>query len=374
MINYYELLNIEQDATEAEIKKAVRQQRAKYRRRVDSSPDIDTRSVAEKKIDQIGEAEKVLLDPDQRQSYDQRLESAPSETTSDMPNNSGGQDWISAAWSYYRNGDSRKAYSAAKEATEVDRNNPLAWRVRALMADEMENPDDAEFSIDQALRLAPDDPNVHALAASISSDHEDYKNAENEYRVAIRLDPSDYISAVQLGWMIAIQGREQEAVDWLRELHQEHPDVETINDGFVSLSLVAMETKCSKSLGKFPTDNVPTNEKQVEIAQKFIEELSSVSPINESVHEKLQSYKEVIEYAGRRNFEKSKIGTGIGMIVFWFVVILILGWLFDGFMNFLVDIVATAIFAFVVYTTVMPYGWEVYKETVGEYASKTGAQ
>ena len=94
MIDYYQLLNISPDATEAEIKKAIRQQRAKYRRRVDSSPDIDTRSMAEKKVEQIGEAEKMLTDPEKRNAYNQQLESEPEDTAADQPTRNGNKDWL----------------------------------------------------------------------------------------------------------------------------------------------------------------------------------------------------------------------------------------------------------------------------------------
>ena len=68
MINYYELLNINKNATEEEIKKAYRTMAKKYH------PDINKSTEASKIIISINEAKETLLNEEKRKEYDRLLE------------------------------------------------------------------------------------------------------------------------------------------------------------------------------------------------------------------------------------------------------------------------------------------------------------
>ncbi len=374
MIDYYQLLNISPDATEAEIKKAIRQQRAKFRRRVDSSPDIDTRSMAEKKVEQIGEAEKILTDPEKREAYDQQLESAPPDTSADQSTGNGGRDWLAVSREYYRNGDTRKAYSAAKEATDVQSGNVNAWAFRALLASDLDNYDDAEFAIDQGIVTDPENAHLHHIAAVIAYDQEHYGIAIDECQEAFRLDPTDYSDAIQIGWIMGADDRSHEGLEYLKSLHESHPDNIEITTNYVKFALICLESNLSISEGKFPTDAVPTNETQVNIGEAAMSEIESLEVNDDEVNKKRQAYKELLEYAGNRHFEKARIGEAIACIFTWLIIILIINWIFHGFIKFLGIVFVTGIYALIFDIRVFPYGYEMNKEKVGESASATGAQ
>lgn len=63
--NYYDILGVSKNATDAEIKSAFRKLAKKYH------PDINKEPGAEQKFKEIGEAYSVLSDPDKRRQYDQ---------------------------------------------------------------------------------------------------------------------------------------------------------------------------------------------------------------------------------------------------------------------------------------------------------------
>jgi curved DNA-binding protein len=63
--DYYQLLNLDRDATQAKIKSAYRKLARKYH------PDVSKEPEAEEKFKAIGEAYEVLKNPDKRAAYDQ---------------------------------------------------------------------------------------------------------------------------------------------------------------------------------------------------------------------------------------------------------------------------------------------------------------
>ena len=76
VVNYYELLEIPQNADKAAIEQAIKKTRRVWNNRA-NNPDVAIRAEAEMHVKEIAEAEKILLDASKRQEYDVQLSQAP---------------------------------------------------------------------------------------------------------------------------------------------------------------------------------------------------------------------------------------------------------------------------------------------------------
>lgn len=68
-IDYYELLQVSQDASDEQLREAVRTRRREWQHRV-NAPSAEKRILAEARMRQIDQAERLLLNPTERSAYD----------------------------------------------------------------------------------------------------------------------------------------------------------------------------------------------------------------------------------------------------------------------------------------------------------------
>ena len=72
MVNYYELLEISQNADRTTIEQAIKKTRRLWNNRA-NNPDASIRAEAERHVREVAEAEKILLNDASRAEYDQQL-------------------------------------------------------------------------------------------------------------------------------------------------------------------------------------------------------------------------------------------------------------------------------------------------------------
>ena len=126
MVNYYELLGIPQDADNAAVKAAIKKTRKLWNNRA-NSPDASIRAEAERHVKEIAEAEKILLDSAERESYNRKLAQSPKDNGNDQNQNSAPVDWERDYWQAYNNKLADAAAQIAKKAASVNEHDGRAW-------------------------------------------------------------------------------------------------------------------------------------------------------------------------------------------------------------------------------------------------------
>lgn len=239
--NYYNILGVAQGASTEDVQKAIAEKRREWTPRT-GHPKLETRQLAEQTIKNIAEAEAILLDASKRRDYDQQLAAqvAAPEPTQTGPTQ--GRDWLQIARDYLVQGNSSQANYAAREATNQQTENPEAWYIRGLSSVQLGNNADAEFELNEAIRLNPNDASYHAELGDLYKNNDLWAKALPEYTRASQLEPSNVYYSAFVGLSEGALGNIEKAHDILKAAYEKLPEDDTIRY-FYGLALSDMITR-----------------------------------------------------------------------------------------------------------------------------------
>lgn len=239
--NYYNILGVAQGASTEDVQKAIAEKRREWTPRT-GHPKLETRQLAEQTIKNIAEAEAILLDASKRRDYDQQLAAqvAAPEPTQTGPTQ--GRDWLQIARDYLVQGNSSQANYAAREATNQQTENPEAWYIRGLSSVQLGNNADAEFELNEAIRLSPNDASYHAELGDLYKNNDLWAKALPEYTRASQLEPSNVYYSAFVGLSEGALGNIEKAHDILKAAYEKLPEDDTIRY-FYGLALSDMITR-----------------------------------------------------------------------------------------------------------------------------------
>lgn len=239
--NYYNILGVAQGASTEDVQKAIAEKRREWTPRT-GHPKLETRQLAEQTIKNIAEAEAILLDASKRRDYDQELAAqvAAPEPTQTGPTQ--GRDWLQIARDYLVQGNSSQANYAAREATNQQTENPEAWYIRGLSSVQLGNNADAEFELNEAIRLNPNDASYHAELGDLYKNNDLWAKALPEYTRASQLEPSNVYYSAFVGLSEGALGNIEKAHDILKAAYEKLPEDDTIRY-FYGLALSDMITR-----------------------------------------------------------------------------------------------------------------------------------
>ena len=155
--DYYEVLGLKKDATDADIKRAYRKLAAQYH------PDVNHDPGAEEKFKEINEANEVLSDPDKRARYDQYGFAG---VDPNFNPNAGGSPFGGAGFGDFGDlGDIFGSFFGGGSSGRASRNGPQ--RGKDLEVDEVISFEQAAFGVEKEVNFArvEDCPDCHGNGA-----------------------------------------------------------------------------------------------------------------------------------------------------------------------------------------------------------------
>ncbi|MGH3239453.1 MAG: tetratricopeptide repeat protein [Spirillospora sp.] len=241
MDDYYALLGVERTAPTKDLEKQIRTQLRTWSKR-SNHPDLSRRQEAERRVQQLGEARKVLLDAGRRAEYDRRLALVPAPASREPATGKpAGVAWLDEAKRHIVAGDYFSAGYAARQARDAEPGNPEAWSTLAWVNAETGNLRDALFEAGKAVELDPLEAGRHVDLGDLRMGMRMPDGALDCYRRALELDPEREEAVVGIAGIVQDAGKHAEAVRMLEDLLPRSRDPEWLGDQLGIALLTAAE-------------------------------------------------------------------------------------------------------------------------------------
>jgi Tfp pilus assembly protein PilF len=225
LVDYYGLLGIAETADGDAVKRAIREQRRTWNKRAAQSDPVK-RAQAERRVRDLAEAERVLLDPSKRRRFDEEIRTARPRSVEPAGPNDERRDWIVEARRYFEQNNAHSAYYAAREAILVNGADHEAWSIRANSSFLMGKYGDAEFEFNEAIRLQPNNAVYHFDLAEAYAVRGHLDTALTEYEIALRLEPGNPLYRTAIANIYIHKGAPDKALELMELVVAEHADVE----------------------------------------------------------------------------------------------------------------------------------------------------
>ncbi len=304
MAELYDLLGLPQQASRDDIRTAITAQRRTWRRRT-SSAQIEIRQEAERRMQQLDEAERTLLDEQQRREYDSYLDfalSAP-EPQTQAPEDAEDK-WVVRALEQLGRDQHGAAVFTARRAVEEDPENSYAWSILAEASAKSGDLPAAVDAIERALRLEPEDPRLHLQRGAILSESGDSEKALHAYRAAASLDPTRPEYHASVVEHLAEHGDADHAITEAERAYQTHPD-----DGVLRTALArALLRRAELAQHELPDGTLVISEKtQAQYIESLCNRGLSVQAPDEELNDELAQQRGYAQRSLKRRFSFSAL-------------------------------------------------------------------
>lgn len=233
--DFYALLEIDRAADKDAIDKAIRKSTSKWRKMTESS-DLSMRQEAERRMESITDAKRVLLDPQQRGAYDRELQTAGVETVSPSVGGGGGsnRDWLAETRKYLERNDYPSANYAAREAMQSGASGAEIWNLRARASLGMNQHQDALYEAREAHNIEQNNPNYASFVGLVYTDVGNVREAMTYFEKASGIEPDNVGHKVAVLECLIDLNETSAALERARTLHRSHPTDEAVTEVFAA--------------------------------------------------------------------------------------------------------------------------------------------
>ena len=307
-VNYYEILpGIVETSQEDAIRKAIREQRQIWNKRA-AQADPVKREQAQKRVRDLGDAERVLLDPARKQAFDEQARQYRPQQNAPTQADGGNRDWLSDAKHYFDIGNFASAYYAAREAIAKDGANHEAWSIRANSSFNMGHFQDAGFEFREAISLKPDSAEYHFDYGDAFAQLGELKEARGEYEAALRIEPGNPLYRTAVASIQLRQGELDAALSVMESEVKEYPD-EQFFQYYLALAIEAVQdSKWSRT-----RDNklIITSEAQIEVTRQMSGRALKLKFDDEPLRKSLQRNLDLADKAAEVKWFHSSVGSWV---------------------------------------------------------------
>jgi tetratricopeptide (TPR) repeat protein len=312
-VNFYETLGLAETADDKAIKQAIREQRQIWNKRAAQANPVK-REQAQKRVRDLGEAERVLLDPSRRPGYDQWLRQyRPTNHQVAAGADQGGRDWLSLARDYFQRGNAPSAYYCAREAIAKNGGNHEAWAIRANSSFTMGNYRDAGFEFREAISLKPDSAEYHFDYAEAFAASGALNEAMGEYEAALRLEPGNPLYRTAIANISLKMGDPQRALSLMEDVVREYPN-EQVFQYYLALAIEAVQLTMWSRLRNGSW--IITSPAQIDMTRQMSGRALQMTFDDEPLRRSLQENLTLAERAAQTKFFHGNLqGYGVALLV-----------------------------------------------------------
>ena len=274
MTDYYKLLNLEPTASTEEIQTAIKKTRRVWNMR-STNPNADIRAEAEQNIRDIAQAEKILLDANERARYDANLHQTVENATVPSAFQQGYDDesWIEKADFFRKRGDYYSLVSLMQNVVNDQPQNYFAWYVLGDALYNQENYADAERSLLQSIRLKANDMAYESLGF-VYLDCDRIPDAYKCFSEAIELDPDVANYKYEAAEALRLMNKLYEALTMVETAYSQNPNISSAKAVYFSClrDLIYDAVSYNRSSGR----HLIINQRQLEFVKKYLPRLSGM--------------------------------------------------------------------------------------------------
>jgi Flp pilus assembly protein TadD len=311
LVNYYEILEVSQDASAESVRLAVKRQRRTWVKR-QQIPAAERRREAENRMALIDAAETTLLDPEARRAFDVRLARyvPPAPRTEQAAE---GGDWLRLARELLDHGDAPSAAYAARQATDRQALRHEAWAVRGRASFLSGQDQDAISEFAEALRLSPDSEEYLFDLGSVYESTGRDKPALDCYEQAAQIAPGNPLYQVAISGIYLDNNMPEKALPILEKVHASHPKI----DEFTFYFAAVLNEAALRSWTPVGPARVITKLRQIEPSRLVLQRAENLNPADDNLRATISRNLRLVDAAERRRLRvpgftsAAKISVGI---------------------------------------------------------------
>jgi len=307
MVNYYELLGLNQSAPEDEIRAKLKERKRIWTQR-QNAPRPEQQQEASNNLRLVPEIEATLLDSQKRSAYDRQLRTAPREEAHVDTSKIEVEDLIQEGWRLLSVGNVPDALMVATKATQVQGGSPDAWALLGYCKAQWGEVKDAIYEYKRAINLRPNDASFYFDLGGIYEGQEQWQDAMQQYQRAAQIDPRRGVYRAAMGSVFIKNEMYREGIDLLEKCVQEEPE----NAGYKYLLAVAYTESTYQNwtfiekTGQYLT----TSPEHIDEAEHYIEKAKALHVPDSDLNNRIMEVQAAIDDARKKRFHGNPLAVG----------------------------------------------------------------